>query len=234
MDKNPPSPHNSSRIINEGANMSTSGPDAKQIAAFFAAVEAGDLAGVKALLAAGVGPDVRNQCGDTYDLGNEVGRKNDGAWQMSGEINLKAAMTSPESQLEDELIKTRCDLKYEYRADIRDRDALEKISAGNSRRSITSDSPTANSSGFSTKSSPPTFSPPPKRFAAATASRGTMARRQTGEEFNRFQEGAVQKTTSTETLVRRLTSDDAADKVIVATIQKLGPVLRKQCVEIGP
>src|SRR5665213_14247 len=35
-------------------------------------------------------------------------------------------MTSPERQLEEELIKTLCDLKYEYRADIRDRDTLEK------------------------------------------------------------------------------------------------------------
>ncbi len=35
-------------------------------------------------------------------------------------------MTSPESQLEEELINTLCDLKYEYRADIRDRDTLEK------------------------------------------------------------------------------------------------------------
>jgi type I restriction enzyme, R subunit len=35
-------------------------------------------------------------------------------------------MTSPERQLEEELIKALCDLKYEYRADIRDRDTLEK------------------------------------------------------------------------------------------------------------
>ncbi|HEY8751346.1 MAG TPA: hypothetical protein VIM11_25420 [Tepidisphaeraceae bacterium] len=33
-------------------------------------------------------------------------------------------MSSPERQLEDELIKKLGDLKYEYRADIRDRDGL--------------------------------------------------------------------------------------------------------------
>ena len=46
--------------------------------------------------------------------------------------------------------------------------------------------------------------------------------RQTREEFNRFQEGCVEENTNTETLVRRLLSDDYADKVIVTTIQKLG------------
>ncbi len=45
--------------------------------------------------------------------------------------------------------------------------------------------------------------------------------RQTREEFNRFQEGCVEENTNTESLVRRLLSDDAADKVIVTTIQKL-------------
>jgi type I restriction enzyme R subunit len=49
--------------------------------------------------------------------------------------------------------------------------------------------------------------------------------RQTREEFNRFQEGCVEENTNTETLVRRLLSDDAADKVIVTTIQKLGLAL---------
>lgn len=49
--------------------------------------------------------------------------------------------------------------------------------------------------------------------------------RQTREEFNRFQEGCVEENTNTDTLVRRLTSDDAADKVIVTTIQKLGRAL---------
>jgi type I restriction enzyme R subunit len=49
--------------------------------------------------------------------------------------------------------------------------------------------------------------------------------RQTREEFNRFQEGSVEENTNTESLVRRLTSDDAADKVIVTTIQKLGRAL---------
>jgi len=49
--------------------------------------------------------------------------------------------------------------------------------------------------------------------------------RQTREEFNRFQEGCVEENTNTETLVRRLLSEDYADKVIVTTIQKLGLAL---------
>ena len=49
--------------------------------------------------------------------------------------------------------------------------------------------------------------------------------RQTREEFNRFQEGCVEENTNTETLVRRLLSDDYADKVIVTTIQKLSLAL---------
>jgi type I restriction enzyme R subunit len=49
--------------------------------------------------------------------------------------------------------------------------------------------------------------------------------RQTRDEFNKFQEGCVEENTNTETLVRRLLSDDYADKVIVTTIQKLGLAL---------
>lgn len=49
--------------------------------------------------------------------------------------------------------------------------------------------------------------------------------RQTRDEFNKFQEGSVEENTNTETLVRRLLSDDYADKVIVTTIQKLGLAL---------
>jgi len=49
--------------------------------------------------------------------------------------------------------------------------------------------------------------------------------RQTREEFNRFQAGCVEENTNTETLVRRLLSDDYTDKVIVTTIQKLGLAL---------
>lgn len=49
--------------------------------------------------------------------------------------------------------------------------------------------------------------------------------RQTREEFNRFQPNCVEENTNTETLVRRLLSDDYADKVIVTTIQKLGLAL---------
>lgn len=51
--------------------------------------------------------------------------------------------------------------------------------------------------------------------------------RQTREEFNRFQEGCVESNTNTGELVRRLLSDDASDKVIVCTIQKLGLALNE-------
>lgn len=49
--------------------------------------------------------------------------------------------------------------------------------------------------------------------------------RQTREEFNKFQEGCVEENTNTETLVRRMLSEDKANKVIVTTIQKLGLAL---------
>ena len=49
--------------------------------------------------------------------------------------------------------------------------------------------------------------------------------RQTREEFNKFQEGCVEENTNTAALVRRLHSEDYADKVIVTTIQKLGLAL---------
>ncbi len=49
--------------------------------------------------------------------------------------------------------------------------------------------------------------------------------RQTREEFNRFQKNCVEENTNTAALVRRLLSDDYADKVIVTTIQKLGLAL---------
>jgi type I restriction enzyme R subunit len=49
--------------------------------------------------------------------------------------------------------------------------------------------------------------------------------RQTREEFNKFQDGCVEANTNTETLVRRMLSEDYADKVIVTTIQKLGIAL---------
>jgi type I restriction enzyme R subunit len=52
--------------------------------------------------------------------------------------------------------------------------------------------------------------------------------RQTREEFNRFQEGCVEENTNAATLVRRLLSEDYADKVIVTTIQKLGLALDEQ------
>lgn len=49
--------------------------------------------------------------------------------------------------------------------------------------------------------------------------------RQTREEFNKFQEGCVEQNTNTAALVKRMLSDDYADKVIVTTIQKLGLAL---------
>lgn len=49
--------------------------------------------------------------------------------------------------------------------------------------------------------------------------------KQTRDEFNKFQEKCVEENTNTETLVRRMLSDDYADKVIVTTIQKLGLAL---------
>ncbi|MFR9562526.1 MAG: type I restriction endonuclease subunit R [Rikenellaceae bacterium] len=49
--------------------------------------------------------------------------------------------------------------------------------------------------------------------------------KQTREEFNKFQENCVEENTNTETLVRRMLSDDYSDKVIVTTIQKLGIAL---------
>jgi len=49
--------------------------------------------------------------------------------------------------------------------------------------------------------------------------------RQTRLELNKFQEGCVEENTNTESLVKRLTSDDYKDKVIVTTIQKLGLAL---------
>lgn len=49
--------------------------------------------------------------------------------------------------------------------------------------------------------------------------------RQTRDEFNKFQEGCVEENTNTETLVKRMLSENKADKVIVTTIQKLGLAL---------
>lgn len=49
--------------------------------------------------------------------------------------------------------------------------------------------------------------------------------RQTREEFNKFQENCVEENTNTESLVRRLLSEDYKDKIIVTTIQKLGIAL---------
>ena len=52
--------------------------------------------------------------------------------------------------------------------------------------------------------------------------------RQTREEFNKFQEGCVEENTNTDSLVRRMLSEDYSDKIIVTTIQKLGIALDPQ------
>ncbi len=52
--------------------------------------------------------------------------------------------------------------------------------------------------------------------------------KQTREEFNKFQEGCVEENTNTDALVRRMLSEDYADKIIVTTIQKLGIALDPQ------
>ena len=49
--------------------------------------------------------------------------------------------------------------------------------------------------------------------------------KQTRDEFNKFQEGCVERNANTGALVSRLESTDYADKVIVTTIQKLGVAL---------
>ena len=49
--------------------------------------------------------------------------------------------------------------------------------------------------------------------------------KQTRDEFNKFQEGCVERNANTGALVSRLESTDYADKVIVTTIQKLGIAL---------
>ncbi len=48
---------------------------------------------------------------------------------------------------------------------------------------------------------------------------------QTRAEFNTFQKKCVEENTNTETLVRRMLSEDIADKIIVTTIQKLALAL---------
>lgn len=52
--------------------------------------------------------------------------------------------------------------------------------------------------------------------------------RQTREEFNKFQENCVEENTNTDSLVRRMLSEDYKDKIIVTTIQKLGLALDPQ------
>ncbi len=52
--------------------------------------------------------------------------------------------------------------------------------------------------------------------------------KQTRDEFNKFQDGCVEENTNTDKLVKRLLSEDYADKIIVTTIQKLGIALNPQ------
>jgi len=50
---------------------------------------------------------------------------------------------------------------------------------------------------------------------------------QTRDEFNKFQENCVEENTNTDILVKRMLSNDYANKVIVTTIQKLGLALNQ-------
>ena len=49
--------------------------------------------------------------------------------------------------------------------------------------------------------------------------------RQTRDEFNKFQENCVEENTNTDSLVKKMLSEDKDDKIIVTTIQKLGIAL---------
>ena len=49
--------------------------------------------------------------------------------------------------------------------------------------------------------------------------------RQTRDEFNKFQENCVEENTNTDSLVKKMLSEDMNDKIIVTTIQKLGIAL---------
>jgi type I restriction enzyme, R subunit len=129
-----------------------------------------------------------------------------------------------EEQIEYGFIGKLQGLKYDYRDDIRDRAALERNFHQNC----------GNGYIWHTTGSGKTLT----SFKASTLLKDNLEiekclfvvdrkdlNRQTREEFNRFQEGCVEENTNTATLVRRLLSDDYADKVIVTTIQKLGLAL---------
>lgn len=60
-----------------------------------------------------------------------------------------------------------------------------------------------------------------------TSSKGEARRviASSANQFNKFQEGCVEGDTNTAALVRRLLSEDYADKIIMTTIQKLGLAL---------
>ena len=68
-----------------------------------------------------------------------------------------------------------------------------------------------------------------------TSSEGKARRvsARSANQFNKFQEGCVEENTNTAALVRRLLSEDYADKVIVTTIQKLGLALDETSTQIS-
>jgi type I site-specific restriction-modification system R (restriction) subunit len=119
-------------------------------------------------------------------------------------------MIPPERQLEEALVAKLRDLKYEHRRDIRDRAALE----ANFRKKFEALNRVTLTDGEFQRFLDEIVTP--DAYAAAKWLR---------DEFNRFQENCVEENTNTAALVRRLESDDYADKVIVTTIQKLGLAL---------
>jgi len=129
-------------------------------------------------------------------------------------------MTSSERQLEEELIAKLKELKYRYREDVHDRATLEANFRDQfqqlNRVKLTDEEFQRLLEEIIT---PDVFT------AAQTVVDRKDLDRQTRKEFKRFQEGCVEANTNTGFLVQRLISDDAADKVIVCTVQRLGLAL---------
>lgn len=131
-------------------------------------------------------------------------------------------MTSSERQLEEELIAKLKELKYRYREDVHDRATLEANFRDQfqqlNRVKLTDEEFQRLLEEIIT---PDVFT------AAQTVVDRKDLDRQTRKEFKRFQEGCVEANTNTGFLVQRLISDDAADKVIVCTVQRLGLALEE-------
>ena len=89
------------------------------------------------------------------------------------------AMTTPERQLEERLIETLQGLKLDTVTTSEIAMRSRRTFARGLRYSTVSSSPTANSSVFSTRSLPPTSSPPRPYSARSTASFATTAPRST-------------------------------------------------------